>query len=55
MAPEHDDTKGRNEEALRTAEALRLVRAFHNVDNPLVREALIVIAEQLGASKERLQ
>lgn len=55
MAPEHDDTKARHEEALRTAEALRLVRAFHNVDNPQLREALIVIAEQLGASKDRMQ
>ena len=57
MAPQHDDTEAHNEEAeaFRTEEALRLVKAFRNVESAAVREALIVIAEHLGGSKESLQ
>lgn len=55
MMPEQDDTEAHHEEAIRTEEALRLVKAFRNVENRAVREALIVIAEHLGGSKESLQ
>lgn len=45
--------KSRDEEARRTAEALRLVNAFSTLDNPSIREALILLAEQLVARQGR--
>ena len=56
MAADHKENQAHTEEAaLRTEEALRLVKAFRALDSQPVREALIVLAEHLSAAKERLQ
>lgn len=55
MAPDQKKNQAQNEEALKTEEALRLVKAFRAVDSRPVREALIVIAEHLGAVRDPLQ
>lgn len=56
MAADHEDNQAQtNEAALRTEEALRLIKAFRALDSQPVREALIVLAEHLGAIKSRLQ
>ncbi len=53
--PDQKENQAPNEEALKTEEALRLVKAFRAVDSQPVREALIVLTEHLGAARDRLQ
>jgi hypothetical protein len=56
MAADHEENQAQTSEAAaRTEEALRLIKAFRALDSQAVREALIVLAEHLGAVKNRLQ
>jgi hypothetical protein len=44
--------KSRDDEATKTAQALRLIKAFSALDDQPVREALIVLAEFIAAAED---
>ncbi|WP_315830848.1 hypothetical protein [Bradyrhizobium prioriisuperbiae] len=44
--------KSRDDDAVKTAQALRLVKAFTALDSQPVREALLTLAEALAAASE---
>ncbi len=45
--------KSRDDEEMRVAQGLRLIKAFAALDNQPLREALIILAESLAAGANR--